>query len=591
VYTYSVEIRIGSLGEKSFPNAIPQKATGVFTVLIGGAAGDGVRETGASLAQLLADLGFEVFMSFKYPTLIRGGHNYARVSFSREKVWNDHVELDLLIALNKETVRLHTGELKPDALILAESLSAEDEAALGSRAVRLPMADMSKQAQAPAIMRNSVALGACCYVLDLPMEKMNTILGTVFRGKGAQANIALADLGFTFASNAGLRHANMLATTGAGAEISDGNTAFARGLVAAGLNLYLAYPMTPSTSILTYFARTGRGAGVKVFQSENELAVINMALGAAYAGARVAVGTASGGFALMQEAMSHAGMAELPVVIAVSQRQGPATGVPTHSSQADLRFILHAGHGEFLKLVVAPGDPEEAFQCAAQSLALAWKYQTPALVVLDKHVSENMMTCRLNSAVAPRKAQAKAYDPAVGAYARYAAAPDGVSPLTFPGTPGADVKATSYEHDESGIAIEDAALVQAMQEKRFAKREALLRELGDYDTVKTYGDPAAETALVFWGSAKTAVLEAAKYIAKPVRLVQVLWLEPFDAEKVQLALRGARRIVNVENNRTGQLASLIRERTGLAATDSIVRYDSKPFTPLELAGAVNSLIA
>jgi len=561
----------------------------IFTVSLGGAAGDGVREAGNNLSQVLANAGFEVFQSFKYPSLIRGGHNYARISFAKEKVWNDHENIDVLVAMNEETIKTHLHCLRDDGVVFAEQFDDADRERLKNNAVQLPFTALAKQFNAPYIARSSVALGAFCYLIDIPLDEMIAVLSRVFKEKGAEANIALAKAGHDEMEKMGFRHYRRLAVEGAEPKtMIDGNTALAQGLKAAGLDLYIAYPMTPSTGILHYLAKMQKDFGIKVLQPENEIAGINMAIGAAYAGKRAAVGTATGGFALMQEAMSLAGMSETPVVVAVSQRSAPATGIPTHSSQADLRFAIHSGHGEFPRLVLAPGDPEEAFLCGANALNLAWKYQVPAIVLLDKHVSENMMTATIDGSSI--KAEKGRVAENKEGYRRYAITDDGISPLAFPGTPGIAVKATSYEHDEQGIATEDAVEAEKMQDKRFAKGASLENEVGAHETIKVYGDPAAENAILFWGSGKTVLLEAAKYFEKPARLIQVIWMEPFDADRIIGALSGATNIIDFEYNHNGQLAGLLREQTGIVPSQAILRYDSKPFTPLELAEVVNEYL-
>ncbi|MDO8504724.1 MAG: pyruvate ferredoxin oxidoreductase, partial [Candidatus Liptonbacteria bacterium] len=247
-------------------------------------------------------------------------------------------------------------------------------------------------------------------------------------------------------------------------------------------------------------------------------------------------------------------------------------------------------HGEFTRLVIAPGDPEESFRAGADAMNLAWKYQIPVIVLLDKHVSENSMT----SALDPGKItveKGKVLDVADNTYKRYAMAGDGVSPMAFPGTANAVIKCTSYEHDEYGIATEEIPATKAMQEKRFMKSATLRGEFKNFETIKVYGDPESKNVVVFWGSVKAPILEAAKHFKSPVKLLQILWLEPFDAESVSKQLSGAEKIVGVENNHDAQLAGLIREKTGIHIQKTILRYDSAPFDLLELAGEINKLIS
>lgn len=470
----------------------------IFTIGIGGAAGEGVKKTGMSIGALLRDMGLEIYLSVDYPSLIRGGHNFVRISAGKGKIWNDYSKLDFLVALNEETKEIHKDELKENAPIIS-GLSLQE-------------------------------------TLEKVKEYLKEKNFENFEPKG---------------------------------ELTDGNTAFAEGLRAAGLDFYFAYPMTPSTPILHYLAGKQTREGLKVIQPENEISVINMALGASYAGKRAAVGSATGGFALMQEAFSFAGMAELPLVVAVSQRQAPATGVPTRSSQSDLRFVIHAGHGEFPRIVMAPGDPEESFKAGGNALNLAWKFKVPVIVLLDKILSEHMMT----SSIDPNSISVEHNDN-----------------LVLPGTPDKVVKITSYEHDADGITTDSIENVKINAEKRFAKAEKIKEEMVRMESVKIYGDESSENTILFFGSTKSPVLEASKYFNKPVKMIQIVWLEPFDAERIKREIEGKRKIICVEGNGSGQLASLVREKTGINIADKILKYDSAPFDPLALAEQINIML-
>lgn len=561
----------------------------VFTVGIGGAAGDGIRESGATLGAILAELGYEAVFSFTYPSLIRGGHNFSRISFSKEKIYSDHEALDVLIALNEESITLHRSELATNAVVLADSFEQEDIDLLKENAVVVPMAATVKEMNVSAITRNSMALGALCYLLDLDFNLMQKVLGDVFKNKMPDVNIKLADRGYQLLKEKNFRHSKKIHQSEGKKELVEGNVAFARGLMAAGLDFYVGYPMTPTTSLLQFLAGEQKNSKIRVIQPESELSVINMALGMAYAGKRVAIGSASGGFALMQEAFSFAGMAEFPLVVAVSQRQAPATGLPTYSSQTDLRFVIHAGHGEFPRIVIVPGDQEESFYLGAEALNLAWRYQMPVIVLLDKIISEHSSTSLLKK----EKIEVDRGLVATNAnekYGRYEITRDGISPMAFPGTPNTVVKVTSYEHDAAGITADEAGPTKEMLSKRFTKGETLKKFLSKYETVKVYGDPKSKNVIVFFGSTKGPVLEAIKYLKKPAKFVQIVWLEPFDVEKVVKELSKAKKIIDVECNHNAQLANLIKEKTGIEATDTILKYDSRPFEPVELAKELNKLI-
>lgn len=568
-----------------------QSTDGVRTISIGGAAGDGIREAGVSWSEFFNALGFRTFSSFDYPSLIRGGHNVARISYNTTTVHADYAELDVLVAVNAETVQLHTTELKAGALVFVESTVVSAVQVPDTVLIELPMKQFATDLKAPLVARSSVALGAYAYTLGIPLEQVKAVGAVIFANLGPEMNIALLEKGYQHLENQALTKSAFVQPIASAptTAIEDGNRAVAKGFVAAGLQAYVGYPMTPSTAVLQYLAKQTRTSGLIVVHPEDEIAVLNMALGMVYAGKRTAVGTANGGFALMQETFSFAGVSELPIALMISMRMGPATGVATHTSQGDLHFILHAGHGEFPRLVIAPGDVEECFYAAADVLNLAWKYQIPAILLSDKHLSESYMSVALD----PTNVGVDAGKLARGTgpeYKRYTLTDDGVSPIAFPGTPNTVVKATSYEHNEEGEATEHANEVQAMQDKRFRKLDGLYREFQYFPTVKTYGDVHSDVVVVFWGSTKGAALEALSQLKRPVKLLQILWMEPFDADRVKEELLNASIIVDVEANHTAQLAALIREKTSIEITNKILKYDAQPFTPTALAEEINKFL-
>jgi 2-oxoglutarate/2-oxoacid ferredoxin oxidoreductase subunit alpha len=509
----------------------------IFTIGVGGAAGEGVKTVGMQIGNALKEMGLQIFQSVDYPSLIRGGHNFVRMSFQYEvtngltdgneyksKLWSDYSKLDILVCLNGETKEIHKNELNEGVWVL-EGLKNEE-------------------------------------ILAKVKEFLNT------------KNL-VASVGNEVENPEGK---NEKEKTDKKRELIDGNTAFARGLQSVGLDFYISYPMTPATTILHYLASKQKKDGLKVIQPENEIAAINMALGAAYAGKKAAVGTATGGFALMQEAFSFAGMAELPIVVLVSQRQAPATGVPTRSSQSDLRFAIHAGHGEFPRIVIAPGDTEECFEAGANALNLAWKYRVPVIVLIDKILSEHMMTVEIerlkDGTIEKLEEKNKEKNP---------------------GMEGKVVKITSYEHDQDGFTAEKPEEVKVAMDRRFVNGEKIKEEMQNYEGVKVFG-PSAQTGdqnsdnvIVFFGSTKGPVLEASKYLNKSAKLVQIICVEPFPTEKVLEELKN-KKIICVEGNHDGQLASLIREKTGIEIVDKILKYDSMPFDPEELAREINKIL-
>ncbi|NMB79894.1 MAG: pyruvate ferredoxin oxidoreductase, partial [Methanomicrobiales archaeon] len=347
---------------------------------------------------------------------------------------------------------------------------------------------------------------------------------------------------------------------------------------------------TPSSSLLHFLAGLETRFGLTVVHPENEIAVILMALGFAAAGKRAAVGTSGGGFCLMTEGLSLAGMAEIPVVILMSQRTGPSTGLPTYTGQADLRFVLHAGQGEFPRLIVAPGDAAEAFVWSARAMDLAWRYQVPAIILTDKTLSEGTYSMDLPPADTPPGGTISAGNPAgdSGQYLRYADSPGGVSPLAAAGTPGAVVKVNSYAHDEYGITTEEAGMVDRMVQKRERKGVALAEGLLHYSQVEVSGSRDAATALLCWGSTKGVCTETAGLLG--LRVVRPVVLAPFPAAQLKTAFSGVSRCIAVEENASAQLAGLARGES-ILVHDTILRSDGRPFTPEDLVVRIREVLS
>ena len=542
-----------------------------FSILIGGKAGDGIRRAGNLIGRIFNRVGFYVFVHDDYSSLIRGGHNFSVIRVSEKRIFSYHNKLDVIIALDSETIKKHQNKLIPKGRIIFDETLKEKI----KNGLSVPLSSMVNEIKGIPIMRSSVAIGVLCYLFKIPIELVVQIMNEVY-GKKAEPNIKLLNMGYEYAEKNFDRIRELEIKEG-NKRLLTGNEAIALGAAKAGLKLYIAYPMTPSTSILHFFTNHKDDLGLKVVQPENEIAVINMALGAAYAGTRTMIGTSGGGFALMQEAFSLSGMSETPLIVVESQRAAPSTGVPTYTAQADLRFVLHAGHGEFPRVVIAPGDIEEAFYKAGEALNLAWKFQVPVVILIDKTLSESAMNVKLieDKVTYEREKIAEQTEN----YKRYKFTDDGISPLSFPGGKGI-VKSSSYEHNEFGITTEEPEEIKKMQEKRFLKMKAIIRDLKKRKTTELYGN--GKDLVITWGSTKGAVLDAVDMMKKEIAVLNVIYLEPFPTWEVLPIIKKARKVVCVEGNFTGQFASLIREKTGFEIKEKILRYDSRPFDPIEL---------
>ena len=554
-----------------------------FSTLIGGIAGDGINEAGMTVSRLLSRLGYSTYMYYDYPSLIRGGHNFSLIRACRRRKVAVHTDgIDILIALNQETVEKHKSRLKASSFLIYDA----DKVSLEGLAVRgcgLAVTSILKQAGAPAIMKNSCILGGYCKVVGIAWEVLEAVLRKHMQKK-LDLNLQVARAGYQQAEK--FCQIEDLAAEGSGLapasrkaqSLLTGNQAISLGLIQAGLGAYVAYPMTPSSSVLDFMARYAGDFGLKVIHPESEIAVMLMALGFSYAGIRAAVGTSGGGFCLMTEGLSLAGMAELLVVVIMAQRAGPSTGLPTYTAQGDLHFVLHAGQGEFPRLVVAPGDADEAYIWSGLALNLAWKYQIPSIILSDKTLSESLYSFDGDLAGEVKEESLMLWD-GNGIYKRYLQTESGVTPLAFPPQKGQAIKTDSYMHDQQGITSEDPGITREMSDKRRRKGQSLSRQMEEYETVKVYGQSAGKTALLCWGSNKGVCIEAAERLG--LRAVQVLALSPFPKKKLMEALQGVERLLVVECNSTGQLADLAG-CWGIKVDDRILKYDGRPFSLEEL---------
>jgi 2-oxoglutarate ferredoxin oxidoreductase subunit alpha len=547
-----------------------------LSILIGGKAGDGIRQAGQTLARLLNRIGYRIFFYDDYPSLIRGGHNFSIIRASKKKIQAHKEKVDLIVALNQDAVEKHKHRLNPGGVILYDSEKVE------AQGVGVDFMGLVKELEGAPIMRNTAALGALARVLNIEWEMLERVITDTMEKK-VDLNLKIAQSAYHQVEKAWMSvpklDQKML-------PLVSGNEAIALGSVQGGLNMYIAYPMTPASAILHYLAEHEDELGVVTIHPESEIGVVLMALGAAYAGVKTMVGTSGGGFALMTEALSLSGQGELPIVFVECQRPGPGTGVPTYTMQGDLSFVINSGHGDFAKVVLAPGDAEEAFYLTGLAMNLAWKFQIPCFVLSDKHLSESIFSFDAD----PDKI--KPEDPLLwdgqGEYKRYLDTQNGISPLAFPGNPAAMVKATSYEHDEYGITTEDSEEIVRMQRKRLRKKKTLEDELSRYEQVKVYGNLESSTVLLCWGSTKGSCIEVAEELG--LKVVQPLVLEPLPVEPLKKALSDAGKIIDIEVNATGQLAKHV-SAYGICIDDMILRFDARPFTVDSLLDQVKEVLS
>jgi len=553
-----------------------------FSVFIGGKAGDGIDKSGLIIARILNQLGYRLYIYRDYPSIIRGGHTFSIIRASKNKIATHLNKVDFLLALNQDSVDLHKDRIKNNTFMIYDSdLVKSESLPAGSQGFGLPLGKIVREENAPAVMRNSCIIGGFCKASGLEWD----ILERVFKknvSKKIDLNLKVALRGYNKAKE--LVKIEFLPDKSI--PLVTGNEAIGLGLIKGGLKTYIAYPMTPSSSLLHFLAQRSDDFSLKVIHPESEIAVILMALGFSYAGERVAVGTSGGGFCLMTEGLSLAGMAELPIVIVIGQRPGPSTGVPTYTAQGDLHFVLNAGQGEFPRFVVSPGDAEDAYFWSCVALNISWGYEIPSIILVDKALSEGTYSFDIDSVGELKEENPILWD-RKQPYKRYLDTETGVSPLNFAPDKDAIIKVDSYAHDEFGITTEDAQKIKIMQDKRLRKEKYLMKELETYKTVKVYGNNRSSIALICWGSNKGVCIEAAENLG--LKVIYPVVLSPFPARQFQESLKGVQNLISVENNATAQLANLIN-RYGFSVNEKILKYDGRPFSLDELEERLENLV-
>lgn len=562
-----------------------------YSIKIGGEAGQGIQTIGHVLAKVLTRGGYHVFVHQDYESRIRGGHNFYALRFSHREVLCPSEKTDIIVALDSESIEEHGDELSEEGMILY------DAATLGRKYdqpffLDVPMQLIAEEKGGNKLMMNTVAAGAVLGMLGHDFSSLEGVIKSSFYKKGeavVEGNIRAGRAGYEYAgqkcskctfSLSPIEKRKMM--------LISGNEALALGALAAGCTFVSAYPMTPSTGVITYLAEKSESFGLVVEQAEDEIAAINMAIGASYAGVRALTATSGGGFCLMTEGISLAGMTETPVVIVLAQRPGPATGLPTRTEQGELLFALNAGHGEFPRVIIAPGTAEEAFYAIQKAFNIADRYQTPVIVMSDQHLADSYWSLERFDLHRIRAERALLTDNDIIAdYKRHRITDSGISPRALPGQAGKAVVVTdSDEHDEEGHLIEDAHTRNAMVSKRLRKLQGMALEIA---TPRLYGAEEPDILLIGWGSTYGAMREAVDMLnaeGKHASMLHFTELWPFPESAADL-LRIAKKRYIVENNSTGQLRRLIRMETGIVCEESIMRSDGRPLTPKEIVrGAV-----
>lgn len=570
---------------------------------IGGAAGQGIATPGDILARIFVRRGLHLKSYNAYQSIVRGGHILLTLRTGDAPILSTGDRLDMLVTLNQDTMDRHLELMGPGSVVLYNA----DKITPGTAAEGVQLCAFSVKELAPAakgdLVQNTIALAAILQLIGVDFEVLEEILTLQFKRKGQAAvdeNVGVARAGYEYAASTFNAFPTALPKLDKPLAFVDGNSALAMGGAAAGVRFYCAYPMSPSTGVLHWMARHAQQLGIMVRQVEDELGVINMAIGAAHTGARAMCATSGGGFALMTEALGAAAMMEIPVVCIDVQRAGPATGVPTKTEQGDLWQVLGAGQGDYPRIIVAPTSIPDCFKTVPELFNLVDRFQCPGIIMSDLLISEGRSSvdpAELNFSVPIDRGELISPDVANGhdVYRRYEFTESGISPRAMPGTEGYIHVVATDEHDEEGGLISDEYTNphkrQAMHEKRMRKMDGVLARIAPPEI---FGPAASDVTLLGWGSTEGVIREAMEQLATQgivANNLQVKWLVPLHADAIMDQLERARRVVIVENNYSGQFARYLRSETSFVADAHIRKYDGEPFMPHHIVDGVKAILA
>ncbi len=533
-----------------------------LNLLIGGAAGQGIETMAAIFEKLLKQAGHFVYTTRDFMSRVRGGHNFTLMRFGDEPITSHSNRLDALVALNEESIALHRAELSEQGFILCDNALVTDD----PRVIKIDMQQIAKGLGNPKVA-GSVAIGALMGLFGLDLTHVPAVLPHYFAETLIAVNSQAIEAGYKavqphFTSQPGDYSRWMTIS---------GNQALALGALTAGLRFYSAYPMSPSTSIMEVLADKGRQCNVVVEQAEDEIAAVNMAIGASFAGARAMTGTSGGGFCLMVEGLGLAGMTEVPLVMVDVQRPGPATGLPTRTEQSDLRFVISASHGEFPRLVIALRDHRDAYQQTRRAFDIAERYQMTVILLSDEYLADTTSTVEPFEIDLPDQKHSE--------IKRF-----------LPGNPDQFVAVDSDEHDEYGHITESAEVRVQMTDRRLSKSDRLMLELQEPELI---GTAAGATLLIGWGSMCGPLSEAVTLLnqEQPDAYCALVFgdIFPLPTERLRSLAQTAQYIINVEQNATGQLGGLVREVTGIQCHSSILKYDGRQISGEEIAARVREV--
>ena len=572
-----------------------------LAISIGGAAGQGVATPGNIFARILVRRGLHLNAYNAYQSLIRGGHTLLTIRTGVDPVTSFGDKIDLLIPLNQDTMDRHLKLMGPGTAVIynGDSIQPKD-AADGVQLCPLPVKELTNNGR-NKLAQNTLALGAALNMIGVGFGPLAEVLTAQFKRKGdamVKENVDVARAGYDHASDNFKPFEEPLPMTENPKAMLTGNMALAMGGAAAGVKFYCAYPMSPATGVLHWMAPHARAANIIVRQVEDEIGVINMAIGAAHTGVRAMCATSGGGFALMTEGLGMSAMMETPVVVIDVQRGGPSTGIPTKTEQGDLWQMLGAGHGDYPRVIAAPTTVLDCFKLVPEIFNLTDRFQCPGIILGDLLLSEgtgSVEPADLDFDVEIDRGELIMSSNGSNGYKRYAITESGVSPRAVPGVPHHTHTAATDEHDEDGTLISDELTDPTKRRNMMEKRQRKVEGIeAAVQPPKLIGKPGADVTLVGWGSTEGVIQEAVELLKEEgisANQLQIRWLVPLHGDAIVEILGSEKHPIIVENNYSGQFARYLRSETSYVPDGHIRKYDGEPFMPHHIVESVVEQLA
>ena len=567
-------------------------------IMFGGQAGDGSLTTGDLIAGVFKRMGLEVYTYKDFPSRIRGGHTNYVIRAGERTNYGMADFVDGLVAFDLEAVEVHIEELRPGGFVIFDNTSDQLTDAVKRDDVtwyEVPLAKMAKEDLGLELVRNTISLGVLGALVGMDSEIMKADVAGVYKRKGEKVvdiNVRAVEAGENYVKEhfgEWPRAYGLKAKPDGDRLIMMGNDAIGYGALVAGCRFMAGYPITPATDVLEWMAKYAPRFGGVAVQAEDELAAINMVIGAAFTGVRSMTATSGPGQALMTEAIGLAGVLEIPIVVVECARAGPSTGMPTKTEQSNLNHLIFSGHGEIPRIVLAPGTVEDSFYLTVAAFNLAEKYQCPVFVLSEQALCQSKATLpKLDLSRVEIDRGKLVLDPVVfGEYKRFAFTDDGVSPRVIPGVEGGMHLAAGSEHNDAGVITENAKNRTCMMDKRFRKLDTAKPDL---PTPLLHGDPQAEIGIIGYGSNRGPIVESQDRMARngiATRFLELRTLWPFPEDEVRDFIADAKHVFVVENNYTGQLERLIRYVVGpLERMHRVLKYNGRPFHPIEISDEI-----